>query len=217
MITQLKGRITALSEDSVTVEINGLYYELMIPSGLHGELREASDKETEIILHTLDYIEAGERNSYHYPRLIGFTRAVDKDFFRLFTTVPGLGIRKGLKSLTLPIREIAAAIETKDADTLIRLPGFGRRLAEKAIAELHGKMARFALSKTEVPLTSIHKEKADIVADAVDVLVQLQYKLPEAEKRVENALKANPGIKSTEELISAIFSQETTSGKVVGQ
>jgi Holliday junction DNA helicase RuvA len=215
MISQIKGKISKLTEEMVTIELNGLHYEMMIPSGLYDELKQTRDSGSEILLHTLYFIEAGDRKSYHYPRLVGFIRLIDKEFFQLFTTVSGMGFKKGLKSLTLPIKEIATAIETKEAATLIRLPGIGRRLADKVIAELNGKMARFALSKGEVPLTTVHREKADTFDEAVEVLVQLQYSQSEAQQLVDKALKANPNIDSTEDLISIIFSQEASGQKVV--
>ena len=148
MISQISGKISRITEETVTINLNGLYHELMIPSGLYTHLREVKADDREVMLYTINYIEAGDRKSYHYPRLIGFTEQLDKEFFQLFTTVSGLGYKKGLKSLTLPIREIATAIENKDAATLARLPGIGRRLADKVLAELSGKMSRFALSKT---------------------------------------------------------------------
>nr|MBN2278232.1 hypothetical protein [candidate division Zixibacteria bacterium] len=215
MISQIYGKISRLTEDHVTLEINGLYYELMIPSGLYNELKEARDTGREIMLHTMYYIEAGDKKSNHYPRLVGFTKPVDKEFFQLFTTVSGLGIKKGLKSLTLPIRSIATAIENRDAATLTRLPGIGGRMAEKVIAELNGKMARFALSKAEQPLTSGRKEQPDIFDEAVEVLSQLQYNRNEAARMVEKALAANPKIDSTEKLISIIFSLESAAHKAV--
>jgi Holliday junction DNA helicase RuvA len=215
MISQIKGKISKLTEEKVTVEISGLYYELMIPSGLFDQLKEAYNSGNEIALHTLNYIEAGDKKSYHYPRLVGFTNQIDKDFFQLFTTVSGLGFKKGLKSLTLPIREIATAIETKNASTLARLPGIGPRLAEKVIAELNGKMARFALSKAEHPLTTAHKEKSDLFDEAVEVLMQLQYSRTDSMKMIDKVLKDNPKIDSIEKLINLIFSNESKSGKAV--
>ena len=209
MISQITGQVKRLTESSVTLFLNGLYYELMIPSGLYSQLKNAASNGSEITLYTLDFIEAGDRKSYHYPRVVGFTEQIDKEFFQVFTTVPGLGIKKALKSLTLPIREIATAIETKNSATLSRLPGIGGRLADKVIAELCGKMARFALSKGEHPLTSVGKEEADLFTEAIDVLLQLQYSKALAEEMVQKALAANPKIKTSDALISAIFSQET--------
>ncbi len=211
MISRITGKISHLGDDQVTLELNGLHYDLMIPSGIHDKLKDAQSGDSTITLFTINYIEAGDKKSYHYPRLVGFSNPIDKEFFQLFTTVSGLGIKKALKSLTLPIREIATAIETKDAATLSRLPGFGNRLAEKAIAELNGKMARFALSKEEHPLTVPSREKASFILEAMEVLLQLQYKRPEAEKMVDSALRANPKIDSAEKLISAIFNMEASS------
>ncbi len=209
MIAQITGQVKKLTESSITLFLNGLYYELMIPSGLYSQLKNASSNGSEITLHTLNFIEAGERKSYHYPRLVGFTEQIDKEFFQVFTTVPGLGIKKALKSLTLPIRDIATAIENKNAATLSRLPGVGGRLADKIIAELCGKMARFALSKGDVPLTSVSKEESDLSSEAIEVLLQLQYNKALAEEMVQKALSANPKIKTSNALISAIFSLET--------
>lgn len=215
MITQIKGKISRLTEEYVTVEVNGLHYELMIPSGLYDNLKDAQNKDSEINLHTLYYIEAGDRKSYHYPKLVGFTNRIDKEFFQLFTTVSGMGFKKGLKSLTLPIREIATAIETKNASTLTRLPGIGPRLAEKVIAELNGKMTRFALSKAEQPLTAERKQKSDLFDEAIEVLMQLQYNRYDSEKIVEKVIADNPKIESIEKLINIIFSQEAKVGKVI--
>ena len=208
MISQITGQVRKLTESSITLFLNGLYYELMIPSGLYSQLKDASTSGSEISLFTLNFIEAGDRKSYHYPRLVGFTEQIDKEFFQVFTTVPGLGIKKALKSLTLPIREIATAIETKNAATLSRLPGVGGRLADKIIAELSGKMARFALSKGDHPLTSAGKVESDLSSEAVEVLLQLQYSKLLAEEMVQKALAANPKIKTSNALISAIFNQE---------
>ncbi|SYZ72959.1 putative Holliday junction ATP-dependent DNA helicase RuvA [Candidatus Zixiibacteriota bacterium] len=213
MISRISGKVINLTEDVVTIELNGLYYDVMIPSGLYDRLRDVQLSGNNVTLHTFDYIEAGDMKSYHYPRLVGFTDPIDKEFFQSFTTVSGLGIKKALKSLTLPIRQIATAIETKDGATLARLPGIGRRMAEKVIAELCGKMARFALSKGEEPLVVPTKERADFAEEAIAVLLQLQYKRVEAEKMVENALRDNPRINSAEDLITAIFNQVNPVGK----
>lgn len=210
MISRVKGTISEINEETVILEVKGLCYELMIPSGLYTILKKAYTQDEEVTLFTLNFIEAGDRKSYHYPRLIGFTNKIDREFFQLFTTVSGLGFKKGLKSLTLPIREIATAIETKDAATLNRLPGIGRRMAEKVIAELNGKMTKFALSKAERPLTSAEKDRTDLYDDAVEVLMQLQYSRADAEKMIDKALAARNDIDNVEEMINYIFSQITT-------
>ena len=63
-----------------------------------------------------------------------------------------MGVKKALRSLIIPIKDIAAAIENRDSSQLCRLPGVGGRLADKIIAQLHGKTAKFALSREDEAL-----------------------------------------------------------------
>ncbi|MCD6346662.1 MAG: hypothetical protein J7L96_04500, partial [Bacteroidales bacterium] len=144
------------------------------------------------------------------PKLVGFTNPIDREFFSLMTQVPGLGVKKALKSLILPISEIATAIETKDASQLNRLPGVGGRLAEKIIAELNGKVAKFALSKETEPLSRQKKQvlPEPVVEEALEVLSQLQYNHSEAQKMIEAALKSQPKINRVEDLIAIVFKNE---------
>ncbi|MFQ5500174.1 MAG: Holliday junction branch migration protein RuvA, partial [Candidatus Zixiibacteriota bacterium] len=151
------------------------------------------------------YIEAGDRKSAHYPRMVGFTDPVDREFFSLFTQVSGMGVKKALKSLVVPIRDIASAIETKDAGALSRLPGVGGRLAEKIIAELHGKTAKFALSKADQPLTRKKTTSVPFEREALEVLVQLQYSQSEAKEMIQAATKSAKPVNSVEQLLDVIF------------
>ena len=138
MINRLKGNLVKVKEDIALVENNGLTYEVMLPSALAEKLRQKEAPGEEVSFETIYYIEAGDKKSSHFPRLVGFTDPVDREFFSLLCQVPGMGIKKALKSLVMPIRDIATAIETKDATSLNRLPGVGGRMAEKIIAELNG-------------------------------------------------------------------------------
>ena len=174
MISRLRGKLVQVTDQHALVENNGLSYEVLIPSGLAMRLKEANQLNAEITFETIYYIEAGDKKSNEFPRLVGFLDPIDREFFSLWTQVPGLGMKKALKSLVLPIKEIATAIETKDSGTLGRLPGVGGRLSEKIIAELHGKTAKFALSKAEEPLAVKPSHAAPFADEAMDVLAQLQ-------------------------------------------
>ncbi len=212
MIHAIKGILTQIIEQSAYIENNGMVYEILLPSGLAERLKNDNEIGEEIQFKTIYFIEAGDRKSNHYPKLVGFLDEVDREFFSFFTQVPGLGVKKALKSLVLPIKEIATAIEMKDATALHKLPGVGARLAEKIIAELHGKASKFALSKTDEPLAVIPTQKAlePLEAEAVEVLIQLQYKQDEAEKMIARAVENNPKIKKVEDLISIVFRNEMT-------
>jgi len=137
--------------------------------------------------------------------LIGFFEELDREFFELFITVQGLGEKKALKSLILPIKLIALAIENEDRQILRGLPGIGSRMADKIIAELKGKLAKFALIKEDESIPEKEEKKYDFKDEAMEVLLQLEYRRPEAENLIADALKRNRKIATSEELIQDIF------------
>jgi len=209
MISRIHGKLIRITDQFALIENGGVSYEVMLPSGLAERLKDSGKVGETISLDTIYYIEAGEKRSNFYPKLVGFTDPVDREFFSLFTQVQGVGVRRALKSLIIPIKEIATAIETKDAGKLSTLPGVGGRLAEKIIAELHGKTAKFALSKVDEPLAKDRShERTSFEDDALEILMQLQYNRLEAQKMIESALNLNKEIDSAEELISFIFKSE---------
>ncbi|MDF1543655.1 MAG: Holliday junction ATP-dependent DNA helicase RuvA [bacterium] len=211
MINRIKGKLDSITDQYALIDNNGIYYQILVPSALADRLKENGKVGEPISFETIYYIEAGDRKSNHYPRLVGFTSSIDREFFSLFTQVPGLGVKKALKCLVIPIKDIASAIETRNPSTLSKLPGVGARLAEKIIAELHGKTAKFALSKDGEPLAKSKPAKtvsAPFQEEAIEVLTQLQYKRQEAEAMIEKALESNAKIGSVEELISYIFKNQ---------
>lgn len=211
MISRLHGILSQVSEQSAFVDVGGLTYEVMVPSGLVERLKENGSLGQDISFDTIYYIEAGDKKSNEYPRLVGFLNPIDREFFSLWTQVPGLGVKKALKSLVLPIKEIATAVETKDSATLSRLPGIGPRLSEKIIAELHGKTTKFALSREQEPLAVKEKPSTPFADEALAVLTQLQYKPHEAQQMIQTALKSNPKVDKVEDLITLIFRLERES------
>lgn len=208
MISRIRGILERVADGHALVQNQGLYYEIMLPSALLERLKDSDTIGTEITFETIYYIEAGDKKASHMPKLVGFTDPLDREFFSLMTQVNGMGVKKTLKCLILPIRDVASAIETRNTATLSRLPGVGGRLAEKIIAELHGKTAKFALAKESEPLASAKPLKTQFESDAVEVLMQLQYRRPEAEEMVQSALKQNSKLDSVEELIATVFKQE---------
>ena len=185
MISRISGKLVNVTDQFVLVENNGLFYQIQVPSALAQKLKdEYQSSDTgksgkSVTFETIYYIEAGDRKSSHYPRMVGFTNPVDREFFSLFTSVSGMGVKKALKSLVIPIRDIAAAIETRNAAALTKLPGVGGRMADKIIAELCGKTAKFALVKTGEALAvdSVTKDMVPFEEEALEVLLQLQYNI----------------------------------------
>lgn len=220
MISQLTGKIVQAErrkKDSIALlDINGVVYEMFIPSGLVEEIKEKINKakrensDGKLTFFTVHYIEGGMGGGPLTPRLIGFLDPLDRDFFELFTSVSGLGVRTALKAMITPINEIARAIENADELRLDALPEIGLATAKKIIAELKGKMAKFALMKESKPLTAKSQTEIDLKEEALIVLTQLQYSRMEAERMIEKAFVRNKKIKDAEELIAEVFKQTSS-------
>ncbi len=209
MISRISGKLIELLEDTATLQVGGICYNLFVPSGMIESLKSYLKSETSITLHTIYYIEAGDMKSAHYPRLIGFTDPVDMEFFQLLISVPGLGVKKALKSLILPISEIARDIEEKNPAGLSRLPGVGPRLAEKIVASLAGKTAKYALAQGGKPLALEGRAGRGTISDeALDVLLQLQYNRAEATEMIRLALVESPQVKTSDKLIALVFASQ---------
>jgi Holliday junction DNA helicase RuvA len=208
VISKIKGQLDYIDGSSATVDVGGIYYEIMLPSALADSLKEKGENGKEVTFYILDYIEGGQVGN-QYPRLVGFANAVDREFFSLYTSVPGLGIKKALKSLIMPISEISRAIETEETSVLKKLPGVGGRLAEKIVAHLKGKTTRFALAKESKPLAR-PEVKPDYAGEVMAILLQLQYKRVEAQAMLDRALNTGKRFKSSEDLLQQIFRQTST-------
>ena len=205
MISRITGKLIQLREDRVTVEHNNIAYDLLVPGGIVQRLRGMRGKE--VTFYTFHYLEGGMGGSNAIPRLAGFVSDIDREFFEKLITVQGMGIKVALKALSAPVQSIARAIETKDVHALVSLPGVGRRTAEKIIAELNGKLAKFALIREGEALAPPEQEP-DFKDEVLEVLLQLGYGAEESEILLRNALSSNAEVGSAEELIREIFKQQ---------
>jgi Holliday junction DNA helicase RuvA len=205
MISRIKGNINEIGADRVYIQVDGLTYDIMLPSGLLEKLRDKRE-DGPVELYTIYYIE-GTNIGNQYPRLVGFADPIQREFFMILTHVSGLGVKKALRSLILPINVIAGAIETENVGKLTELPGIGPRMAEKIIAELKGRVAKFALMRDEQPLSEPSKAP-DFAAEVMEVLKQLQYKQAEAKTMIERAVATGKRYKSSEDMLEQIFKQQ---------
>lgn len=206
MITRIEGTLESVKDDFVVVSVNSVYYQIFLSSGVIQKLRSSKKPGDTVSLYTIYYIEGGFGLGNQFPRLIGFVNEIDREFFEKFITVKGLGERKALKCLTLPIRDIASAIEIGNVEVLSSLPGIGKRMAEKIIAELKGKLSIYALLKESEPLAVKREKRYDFKDETLEILTtNLGYKKKEAEEMIYNALLRNKNIKTSEDLINHIY------------
>ena len=124
-------------------------------------------------------------------------------FFEKFISVSGVGPKAACKALAEPFSMIAGAIDNGDDKFLKQLPGIGQQRARLIIAKLQGKVGKYGLIKDEN--MSGETENENIIQEAIDVLIQLQYKKYEAEEMVKKTLQGTPDIKTSEELLNEIY------------
>jgi Holliday junction DNA helicase RuvA len=194
---------------SLLVRVDSVCYEVFVPSGIAARLRQAPEGERQnpVTLYTIYYIDGGLGGGHLTPKLVGFLDPLDREFFEAFTTVPGVGFMKALKCLVRPLNEIALAIERGDTGFLEELPHVGKKTAERIVTELRGKMTKFALARTEEPLSVEPESSAELKAEAVQVLVQLEYSRAEAQRITDQIFARHKNLKTTEEFLRRVFEQ----------
>jgi len=201
MIAQIEGKLVKLDADCCLVQVGTVGYEVMLPSycvsALSGEVG------SDVTLCTMEYYEGAPGGGNLIPRMVGFLSAGERDFFTKYISVKGMGIKKGLRSLSIPIATIAAAIENADDKTLLSLPSVGRRMAQQIIAELKGKLQAFAVGAE--PARSQEMRFKPFQIEALEILIAWGEKRPEAMELIELACRRYPDINSAEALVPFVY------------
>ncbi len=203
MISRLKGKVVEKKDNTVIVEVNGLGYEVFVPSSVFQRLDAAMDPDGNISLMTHHYFQMTPSTAT--PLLVGFLNELEKDFFLQFISVSGIGPKAAVRALNRSIAEIARAIDEGDAAFLKTLPGIGQQKAKDVIAKLQGKLGRFGLIGDQAVKESPAISRQVFQQEALDVLVQLQYKKAEALAMIAGALAHNKDINTAEELLNEIY------------
>ena len=201
MIAQIEGKLVSLGTASCLVQVGSICYEVLLPGYAVNALSGKID--TEITLCTTEYYEGSPGGGNLIPRMIGFLTQGEKEFFTRYTSVKGMGVKKGLKSLTIPIATIAGAIESGDEKMLMSLPAVGKRFSQLIIAQLKGKLADFAIG---APAAASGDKAFDIYqVEAMEILIAWGEKRNEAMELVALACKKHPDIKTAEQLVPLVY------------
>jgi holliday junction DNA helicase RuvA len=205
MIGYLEGTLFELEEERLLLLTQQVGYEVLLPTFVRMRLSEL-DRGDPLSLYI--YYHQTERQPK--PVLIGFTSEAEKAFFQSFISVEAIGPLKAVKALDRPVAEIAAAIENNDLNLLKQLKGIGARTAQKIIATLSGKMARFVgdapVTKALAGGTAAEVAGGRISEQVLEVLIsQLGYKQVEARQLVAAALEGRPEISTAEALLDAVL------------
>ena len=209
MINRISGKLVDRREDLVILDVNGISYEILIPDAIMDSLDAKIQTDGTLSLVIYHYIQVEPSRSF--PFLIGFVNEIEREFFAKFITVSGIGPKAAVRAMKIPMSTIAQAIDVGDTALLKSLPGIGEQRAREIVAKLQGKVGKFALMQDSTTTKShaASKEKEGIQEEALDVLLQLQYKKFEAKNMVQQALARNSGIKTAEELLNEVYKQKT--------
>ena len=207
MIARITGRVLERLEHGVLLDVGGIGYEILVPEAILQALDVRVSADGTITLITFHYLQSDP--SRIVPVLIGFLNTIEREFFERFITVSGVGPRAALRALSLPIPVIARAIDAGDLALLRSLPGIGGQRAREIVAKLQGKVGKFGLMREGVAPATEPTETlpADIKAQALAVLRQLQYRRHEAEEMINRAVARRPDAKTVEDLLNEVYHQ----------
>lgn len=191
VITYVSGTLIDKTPTDAVIDVQGLGYELLIPTSSYEKL-PATGKKVKLL-------------TYHYVRedtavLFGFATDADRTLFKTMIGVSGVGPKLALAALSaMPSDALRDHILEGDAGVLTQIPGVGKKTAQRLIVELRDRLAD--LDGFEGAPSGGGEDTTSIRADARSALEALGFSRAEAEKRIRTALRDNDGTPTAEELI----------------
>ncbi len=205
MIRKITGRLTGLEGEVAVIEVGAFEYEVLVPEFVRRQLQSALGEQ--VRLRTLEYLEGNPQKGRLVPRIVGFTNEAEQQFFELVCSVDGVGVKKALRAMVRPVREVAEAIEESDVKALSTLPGIGPAVAERVVAKLRRKMAKFALI-VGGDWSGGAEPKSDLAEEAFAALLALGHGERDAREKIEAVSKEGKRFKGVDEMLTAIYQRE---------
>ena len=203
MITKIKGTLLAVAAETLALQVGAFEYQVLIADFSRRQLQTKVGGE--ISLHTIEYLEGNPMQGRLTPRMIGFLNEAEREFFEMFCSVDGVGVRKALRAMVRPVPEVARLIEEEDLKGLATLPGIGPATADRVVAKLRRKMPKFALLVArDLPEMDVPR---DVVADTYDALRSLGHSESEARRLIDAALTKKKSYKDVDSLLHVIYEQ----------
>ncbi len=200
MITRITGTLVGLNDVCATLRIGGMEHEVLLPDLVRRQLQSRLNEE--VSLRTIEYLEGNPQQGRLVPRMVGFASDAEKEFFELFCSVDGVGVRKALRAMIRPVQEVAEAIEERDIKQLSTLPGVGPAVAERIVAKLRRKMAKFAMMvAADVPESG----DRDMHMEAYEALVSVGHTPQDARTRIDAVRETGKKFKSVEDVLAQVY------------
>jgi Holliday junction DNA helicase RuvA len=185
MFAYIKGLLIATTAVQAVVEVNGIGYLISIPCHLLGQLPAIGQP---VQLYTSFVVRENAHTLY------GFAQLQERDAFELLMNVSGIGPKLALSLIGhLPLMQLKVAVEQHDLTSLCRVPGVGKKTAERLVIELRDKLTFFGLNDpTQFVIATAIDPKQQLVNDAMQALLHLGYTQSVAQKAIKHSLKELP-------------------------
>ncbi len=178
MIGSLRGKLIEKRPNQILVDVNGVGYQVQIPLSTFASLG-ALHAETTLLIHT--HVREDQLTLY------GFVTAREKQCFELLISASGVGPSLALKILSgMSIEELVPAIRKSDLAQLVKIPGVGRKTAERIVVELRDKLVVIDVPKAGKPST-----RSQLEDDVASALMNLGYDTKSVERAVEKSRAAS--------------------------
>lgn len=206
MIGRIRGILSERLAPEILVDVAGVFYEVHVPMSTVYQLPAVG---REVSLHTHLVV----REDAHL--LYGFFTLQERQMFRSLIKVSGVGPKMALTILSgMAVDEFVRTIRVNDIAGLTRMPGIGRKTAERLIVEMKDRLSEWGselqVSFPDAPVVAGAGERA-IAQEAETALISLGYKPQEAARMIAQVLKADAAISRSEDLIRQALRNTTTS------
>lgn len=184
MIAFLTGRLAFKAPTHLTLDVQGVGYEVHIPLSTYYALPNL-DEVTALNIHTHLREDA--------IQLFGFLSHSEKELFLLLTTVSGIGPKLALSALSsLPVTELVRAVQAEDIDKLSTVPGIGKKSASRIALELKDKVGKIQPATVQVSASEGPGLDGPF-EDALSALVNLGYRPQDAREALRRVTKGASG------------------------
>jgi len=189
LIAQIKGILLEKSPTRVVLDANGIGYEINIPVSTFEKLPELGKQ-----AHLLTHLHVRE----DILNLYGFWNDKDRKLFQMLISVSGVGPRVAIAVLSsVSADEFIKAVANENLSILTKVPGIGKKTAQRLVIELKDKLAK----RVEISQIPTPTDEINVIDEAVSALVSLGYRQFEAQKVVEKVARLEGKLPSVEILI----------------
>ena len=229
MITKMTGLLTRVLDDEARLAVGAFEYQLLVSEAVRRQIQMRIGQE--VTFHVTEYLEGNSGGNRFIPRRIGFNSEAELEFFDLFCTVEKIGVKKALKAMARPVKEIADAISRQDVKWLSTLPGIGATTAEQIVTTLKRKVTKYAMMNTPAPAAepaapgaelvkngkaSREHQRAEetpvadgqLIEDVYQALMSLGHNPLEARNRLDSLLTSGKSFRNVQDAITLIYSHK---------